>query len=173
MGSPPQWKTPKSGAAANLQSRTLRVASPDDTTEFATRLAPHLGAGDVILLGGGLGAGKTHFARAIIQARLPAPEDVPSPTFTLVQIYDAGDIEIWHADLYRLTDPDEAIELGFLEAFEEAICLVEWPDRLGEDAPDGALSLTFEMTDTDGARVVTADIPTDKWARKLDHALAK
>ena len=76
------------------------------TTALAERLAPRLGPGDTLLLSGPIGAGKTHFARALIKARLRAAgrdEDVPSPTFTLVQTYDDGICEIWHADLYRLT----------------------------------------------------------------------
>ena len=90
-----------------------------------------LRAGDCVLLEGPIGAGKTHFCRALIRARLGREEDVPSPTFTLVQTYDA-DVEIWHADLYRLSHPDEALELGLEDAFASAICLVEWPERLGE-----------------------------------------
>jgi len=72
------------------------------------------------------------------------PEDVPSPTFTLVQIYDTSAGEIWHADLYRLSSPEEAEELGLRDAFETAICLIEWPDRLGSISPTaGALTLVF------------------------------
>lgn len=128
---------------------TLDLPSPDATAALAGGLATALGAGDVVLLAGEIGAGKTHFARALIRGSLAAAgaprEDVPSPTFTLVQSYAAGTLEIWHADLYRLTDPQEIDELGLLSAFETALCLVEWPDRLGLLAPPGALHLSFEV----------------------------
>ncbi|WP_220750075.1 MULTISPECIES: tRNA (adenosine(37)-N6)-threonylcarbamoyltransferase complex ATPase subunit type 1 TsaE [Jannaschia] len=117
-------------------------ATEADTRALAAALAPQLNAGDILYLEGDVGAGKTAFARALIQAtlhqdRLP-PEDVPSPTFTLVQTYATARHDIVHADLYRLSDPGEALEIGLAEAFEEAVCLIEWPDRLGADRPDGA-----------------------------------
>ena len=97
----------------------------------------------MILLDGQIGAGKTHFARALIQSLLPVPEDVPSPTYTLVQVYPGPGFEIWHADLYRLSGPDEVHELGLEDAFETALCLIEWPERLGHLTPKSALSVTF------------------------------
>lgn len=123
------------------------LPGPEDTAALACALAPLLGAGDTLALEGPIGAGKTHFARALILARLArhgASEDVPSPTFTLVQTYRAGDLEIWHADLYRLSHPEEAEELGLTEAFETALCLVEWPERLGADLPPETLHLRLE-----------------------------
>ncbi len=110
---------------------------------FAAQIAPLVTAGDTLLLSGEIGAGKSAFARGFIRAKLGRMEDVPSPTFTLVQTYDTDEGEIWHCDLYRLTHPDEALELGLDEAFESAICLIEWPDRLGDAAPDTALHLEF------------------------------
>lgn len=124
-----------------------RVTSPDQTGALARAFAAKLRAGDTLLLSGDIGAGKTYFARALVHARLKSPEDVPSPTFTLVQTYESDAGEIWHADLYRLGQPDEAIELGLDEAFETAICLVEWPDRLGNLWPNDALLIDF-ATDT-------------------------
>lgn len=143
---------------------TLRsnLASPELTAQLAARLAARLGAGDTLLLTGDLGAGKSHFARALIRARLGDPmAEVPSPSFTLVQTYDAGDIEIWHADLYRLTGPDEVMEIGLEEAFDTAICLVEWPDRLGPEAPADAARITLEVTG-DTTRRLTVTAP-DRW----------
>ena len=121
---------------------TLYLADADATTRLGQWFAARLGAGDCVLLEGPIGAGKSHFARALIQARMGRAEDVPSPTFTLVQTYQA-DVDIWHADLYRLTHPDEVLELGLEAAFDGAICLIEWPDRLGAYAPVGAMRLTF------------------------------
>lgn len=122
---------------------SLSFGSPDETAQFARRLAEQLHPGDVLLLSGPVGGGKTHFSRSVIQSLMDFPEDVPSPTFTLVQTYDTTKGEIWHADLYRLTDASEVEELGLLEAFDTAICLIEWPDRLGALAPDSALHLSF------------------------------
>lgn len=127
------------------------------TDALATRLAAVLRAGDTVLLSGGLGAGKTHLARALIRAYLGNPaEPVPSPTFTLVQTYDTGDVPIWHADLYRLGDPSEVDELGLDDALGEAICLIEWPDRLAPEWPADAVLLHLERQpdDTRTARLM-------------------
>lgn len=136
----------------------------DDTAELARRLAPRLGAGDVILLHGQIGAGKTHFARALIQSLLAVPEDVPSPTYTLVQVYPGPGFEIWHADLYRLSGPEEVHELGLDEAFETALCLIEWPERLGPLTPKSALSVTFLSHET--GRIAALQGPKE-WRERL------
>lgn len=122
-------------------------ALPDDaaTTALGHSLAQLLQAGDTVLLAGGIGAGKTHLARAFIQAKLGRAEDVPSPTFTLIQTYEADTCEIWHADLYRLSHPDEVLELGLEAAFEKGICLIEWPDRLGVLVPKSALNIAISV----------------------------
>jgi tRNA threonylcarbamoyladenosine biosynthesis protein TsaE len=120
---------------------TISLPTATETEALGRRLASLARPGDVILLEGPIGAGKSCLARAFIRARLGEEEEVPSPTFTLVQVYDDDGTEIWHADLYRLTHPDEVWELGLDQAFETAICLVEWPDRLGTHLPPGALTL--------------------------------
>lgn len=150
----------------------LSIFLPDDaaTARLGQWLAPRLAPGDVILLEGPIGAGKSHLARALILARLGRAEDVPSPTFTLVQTYEA-DAEIWHADLYRLTHPDEVIELGLEAAFATAICLVEWPDRLGDLTPPDALHLRLAAAEQAGVEGRLATLSTalsagaeDRWA---------
>ena len=127
------------------------------TTAFSAAIAPVLIGGDCILLTGDIGAGKTAFARAVIQTRLGHQEDVPSPTFTIVQTYETKTVDIWHCDLYRLTSPDEAFELGLDDAFETAVCLIEWPDRLGDTAPKNAVHMMFETRDH--GRQVTVPTP--------------
>jgi len=142
---------------ANAPFARLHLANPDATADLARRLAPRLQAGDTLLLEGPIGAGKTHFARSLIGARLASSgraEDIPSPTYTLVQTYDDGATEIWHADLYRLTGADEAVELGLSDAFDTAICLVEWPDRLDPAEAPQALRLSFAPGAGDDERVV-------------------
>ncbi|TKW66760.1 MAG: tRNA (adenosine(37)-N6)-threonylcarbamoyltransferase complex ATPase subunit type 1 TsaE [Paracoccus denitrificans] len=135
----------------------------DLTTAFARALAPELRAGDTLLLEGPVGAGKSHFARALIRARLNSPtEDVPSPTFTLVQTYDASP-PVWHADLYRLSDSAEIDELGILDAMPDAIMLIEWPDRIGP--VPGALTLSLRPQDDPGLRQIALSGDPDLWAR--------
>lgn len=150
----------------------IPLASPDATCALAARLGARLGPGDVLLLEGGLGAGKTHFARCLILSRLAEPEDVPSPTFTLVQTYPGPDCEIWHSDLYRLTGPDEIEELGLVEAFSDALCLVEWPDRLGELRPETALTLRLETGEGDEARVAHFSSDDPGWEARLEGLAA-
>lgn len=148
----------------------LTCPSPAATAELARRLAPRLRAGDVVLLSGPVGAGKSHFARALIQSRLLALgrlEDVPSPTFTIVQSYDLDSVELWHADLYRLGSSAECEELGLFEAFETAICLVEWPDRLGPDTPPGALRLALAPQEDARRLCFSSDSPA--WQARLDR----
>lgn len=123
---------------------TLSLYLPDDaaTDRLGAWFALHLSAGDCLLLSGQIGAGKSHLARALIRTRLGRMEEVPSPTFTLVQTYLA-DVEIWHADLYRISRVDEIRELGLEDAFSSAICIIEWPERLGRLAPSNAIHLSL------------------------------
>lgn len=118
----------------DLRPSTIPLDSLSATAALAGRLAGLAEAGDIIGLAGELGAGKTAFARAFIHARLGEVE-VPSPTFTLVQIYQNGGAPIWHFDLYRLEDSAEIYELGIEEAFDSAICLIEWPEKMAGNEP--------------------------------------
>ncbi|ARC87182.1 tRNA (adenosine(37)-N6)-threonylcarbamoyltransferase complex ATPase subunit type 1 TsaE [Rhodovulum sp. MB263] len=156
---------------------TLTLASEAMTRALADRLADRLGPGDTLLLDGPIGAGKTAFARALIQAAQARagrdPEDVPSPTFTLVQTYEAGEFEIWHADLYRLGHPQEVMELGLDEAFDTALCLIEWPDRLGDLAPPGALRLALAPGGTETLRHASFTAAGSVWADRLSPILTE
>ena len=109
---------------------------------FGGLLAAHLKAGDVIALSGAVGAGKSALARAIIQAIDPTEDDVPSPTFTLVQHYALADgTPLLHMDLYRIDDAQDAMALGLDDAFVDAVCLIEWPERLKKILPKSSLSI--------------------------------
>jgi tRNA threonylcarbamoyladenosine biosynthesis protein TsaE len=126
--------------------QSFALASEQDTAELGTALAGYARAGDVIALSGPLGAGKTTFARGFIQALTSADEEVVSPTFTLVQIYDGGSGSIWHFDLYRLEKADDALELGFEDALAAGISLIEWPERLGALLPTNHLQVKLALT---------------------------
>ncbi|MGR3343016.1 MAG: tRNA (adenosine(37)-N6)-threonylcarbamoyltransferase complex ATPase subunit type 1 TsaE [Paracoccaceae bacterium] len=149
---------------------TCTFSSPQATAAFAARLAPFLRPGDTLLLDGEIGTGKTHFARAIIQARLATvgrAEDVPSPTYTLVQTYTDGITDILHADLFRLTTPEDVFDLGLDDAFSEAVCIVEWPDRLAGHRPNGAILIKFETRNEPSVRVLTFHATAQRWSQLL------
>lgn len=121
----------------------LPLKGPEKTVALGRAFARVLQGGDVLALYGDLGAGKTTFARALLQG-LGVTDDVPSPTFTLVQTYDAAGMTIRHFDLYRLEDPEEVLELGLDDGAATDVALIEWPERAGPFLPEDALTLTFE-----------------------------
>lgn len=126
------------------------------TERLAAELAPLFAANDLVTLGGGLGAGKTTFARALIRALCSDPAlEVPSPTFTLMQTYDGARFPIVHADLYRVSGPDELAGLGWEEAGDGALMLVEWAERAGPLSQDRLdIALAFAGDSGEG-RLVT------------------
>jgi tRNA threonylcarbamoyladenosine biosynthesis protein TsaE len=131
------------------------------TLAATERLAAHVAAamrpGDAILLSGPLGAGKTAFARALLRAASNDPaQEVPSPSFTLVQTYDTPTGRVHHYDLWRLDGPAALAELGWHDALDD-IVLVEWPDRLGALTPPDALRLGFSLADDPDSRTVTIE----------------
>jgi len=138
------------------------------TQDLGAAVARLLGVGDVVALYGDLGAGKTTLARALI-TELGFAGEVPSPTFTLVQSYEVAPADLWHFDLYRIDDAQEIIELGFEEALAEAICLIEWPERMGDLLPPDRLDIVLDYTDDAGERraVLTG---RGSWAERLAEA---
>jgi tRNA threonylcarbamoyladenosine biosynthesis protein TsaE len=175
-------------AAPQPCPETTSFELPDEaaTARLARSLAALARNGDVIALVGELGSGKTAFARAFINA-LPRPEaapertrehaqeraqepvepeEVPSPTFTLLQTYERAPAPVWHFDLYRLARPDEVYELGFEEALGDGILVIEWPERLGPLLPAERLELRFDFAGRAEARRVSLT-GTGSWDRRL------
>ncbi|HEV3489771.1 MAG TPA: tRNA (adenosine(37)-N6)-threonylcarbamoyltransferase complex ATPase subunit type 1 TsaE [Reyranella sp.] len=133
---------------------TFSFFLPDEaaTERLGTALAKRLRSRDVVALQGGLGVGKTTLARAILRAAAGDPAlIVPSPTFTLVEIYDTPVGVFWHFDLYRLEAPEQVFELGWEEARADGVALVEWAERLGTLLPRERLTVTLAM-EGDGRR---------------------
>jgi tRNA threonylcarbamoyladenosine biosynthesis protein TsaE len=151
---------------------TCIVSSEAEMDAFGAKLAHHLRAGDTLLLTGVIGAGKTHLCRSVIRSLMGKLEEVPSPTYTLVQTYEGDDVEVWHADLYRLSDSSELIELGLDEAMGAAIVLIEWPDRLPRELwPENALKITIEPEgETRRIRLVTRSEHLGKLLSSLSNA---
>lgn len=144
------------------------VDLPDEaaTRTLAGRLAALACPGDVIALAGELGCGKTVFARAFIRAR-GGSEEVPSPTFTLVQVYPLAGGTVYHFDLFRLSGAEETLELGMDEAFAEGISLIEWPERLGALLPADRLDVTLAQGPTPDARIACLTAHGN-WRARLD-----
>jgi tRNA threonylcarbamoyl adenosine modification protein YjeE len=131
------------------------------TEALGARIAGGLRAGDAVALEGDLGAGKTALARAILVA-LGVREDVPSPTFTLVQVYETARLTVSHFDLYRIKNERELDELGFDEALETGAALIEWPERATHRIPEDALHIDLAVTG-ETARRATITGPK-RWA---------
>jgi len=152
-----------------MRERRLHLASPDDAASLGARIAAQLEAGDAVPLEGDLGAGKTTLARAVIAA-LTGETDAPSPTYTLVQSYEAqAGFGLLHADLYRLEDTGELDELGLDEALDRGAALIEWPDRLGAWRPADRLDIRLEETGDGGRDVRLA--AHGSWETRLDSLL--
>jgi len=121
--------------------------SEQDTISFAKKFAKNLKGNEIIALWGTLGMGKTVFAKAVIQELTGRKEEVPSPTFTLLQTYDTPLGEVFHFDFYRLKSPEEAYEIGIEDAFDSGISLIEWPEKIGNLLPKRAIAVRFKMAD--------------------------
>ena len=128
----------------------LELKTPQDVERLGAALARLLRPGDALLLWGELGAGKTTLARGLVRALADPDEEVPSPTFTLVQTYEGPDFPVAHFDLYRLSGPREVFELGFDEALDVGAAVVEWPQRLGARLPPDRLDIELRHTRVGG-----------------------
>ncbi len=138
------------------------------TEKAGAALAALLKPGDVVLLYGDLGAGKTTFCRGLIGALSPSIENVVSPTFTLVQTYETKQGMIYHYDLYRLPEdkPSHLIELGWEESLMNGIVLVEWPERLGKLIPEDALTIRIGACSQEFRALEYRASP--EWLNRLD-----
>jgi len=148
-----------------ISSPLLR--SEDETAAFGAQLAPLLRAGDVICLEGALGAGKTTLARGLIKA-FCGETNAPSPTFTLAETYQTPNLTLWHFDLYRLEKPEDVWELGIEDAFDSAISLIEWPDRIAHLLPADQLRLTIEIPSNGGRKLKING--SERWIAALREA---
>ena len=122
-----------------------RIATSAGLERLSARIAVRLGVGDAVCLWGPLGAGKSTLARGLVRALTSDDEEVPSPTFTLVQTYETARLSLAHFDLYRLKTAEEAFELGLDEALSEGAVMIEWPQRLGCDLPPQRLDVELRF----------------------------
>jgi tRNA threonylcarbamoyl adenosine modification protein YjeE len=141
----PRYKVRRMAEKSSGFQGGLLVRSLAETEDLARRIAPGLRAGDAVALKGELGVGKTTLARAILRA-LGVDDEVPSPSFTLVQEYETAGLRILHCDLYRITDCAELAELGIEEALCESAVLIEWPERAQSRIPHNALWIEMEIS---------------------------
>jgi tRNA threonylcarbamoyladenosine biosynthesis protein TsaE len=119
----------------------FRMDGEADTARLGAAIAGALQQGEAVCLSGPLGAGKSVLARALVRALSPGERDVPSPTFTLVQFYAGPKFALAHFDLYRLTSPEEAFEIGLDEALRDGAAVIEWPERLAHHLPHDRLDV--------------------------------
>jgi tRNA threonylcarbamoyladenosine biosynthesis protein TsaE len=123
----------------------FRLADEAATTRLGAAVGRALEAGEAVCLWGPLGAGKTSLARGAIRALADPDEDAPSPTFTLVQFYPTERLRLAHFDLYRISRPEEAYEIGLDEVLEDGAALIEWPERLGGHLPADRLDIELSI----------------------------
>jgi tRNA threonylcarbamoyladenosine biosynthesis protein TsaE len=130
----------------------MRLQDEAATARLGVAIARKLEAGEAVCLSGPLGAGKSTMARALVRALTRRDEEVPSPTFTLVQFYEGPRLHVAHFDLYRLSNPDEAYEIGLDEALEDGAAVIEWPERLAGRLPADRLDVEIAL-EGEGRRV--------------------
>lgn len=131
------------------------ISSEKELNTIVRAIAPLLSKGDVVALKGTLGVGKTTFVRALVRHLVHTQIDVPSPTFTLLQIYDTPSFALYHFDFYRLKTPQEAYEIGIEDAFSDGVSLIEWPEKIGSLLPKNHKIITFEILDNGKRHIYT------------------
>lgn len=159
-----------------MSSKTLYIHAIYDTERLACAVADFIRPGEAIALSGTLGMGKSVFCRAFIRYLCGAETAVPSPTFSLIQEYDGKKGPIFHFDLYRLGSADELEAIGFYEACEDGIVLVEWPDRVGEEWPGITLRVSIESVqerDEESRYIHLAAEDPDLWKRLEENTVIK
>ena len=138
-----------------LDSLAFTLSDLAQTKRFANCLSQFIAPGRVFCLSGPLGAGKSELARAMIIASCGPQDDIPSPTFSLVQPYLCNDgFEVWHMDFYRIETAEQALALGIEDAFYACCCLIEWPDKIQERLPSDQIKIDLAMGPDAGSRVV-------------------
>jgi tRNA threonylcarbamoyladenosine biosynthesis protein TsaE len=135
-------------------SQEFILLTEEDSKELAKRIALNIKPNDIITFTGDLGSGKSFFCREIIKNLCGKNTNVISPTFNLLQIYDAKDFSIYHFDLYRLEHESEIYELGIEEAFSEHVCLIEWPELIKNILPKESINIHIEIIDDTSRRVL-------------------
>ena len=149
----------------------INSVNENQMAELAVLIGQILNGNDTLLLKGEIGAGKSYFSRKLIQSQQILPEEVPSPTFTLVQTYETSIGEIWHVDLYSLTNADSLIELGLSDAFDDKICLIEWPDLAVDVVPENALSVEILITGELERQINFSWTCSDYWHERIENIL--
>jgi len=148
-------------------TKNISIHTTDEMAALGHKIARILTPGCPIALTGPIGVGKSFLSRAIIQAWI-GPQDVPSPTFTLIQTYEADGFDIWHTDLYRLNAIDQVDELGLWEALADDVCLIEWPELICELLPKETLHIEISIPEGTEMRHVSLKTDGAHWASLMD-----
>jgi tRNA threonylcarbamoyladenosine biosynthesis protein TsaE len=159
---------PLSAGVIDISTAGYDSEAEASTIALAAKIAGAAEAGDVVALQGPLGAGKTVFARGFIRALTSPDEEVPSPTFTLVQVYEGDDCPIHHFDLYRIESADELYELGIEEALSDGITLIEWPERAHAFENPRWLTVQIALDDADPDKRTISFHPGEAWQARLE-----
>ncbi len=142
-------------------TKTITTTSESETAAIGRELAATLSAGDVVLLYGDLGAGKTAFVKGLAEGLGVPGDEVSSPTFTIMQEYRGGRLPLFHVDLYRLDDPRELDDLGLEEVAEAGVLAIEWAGKL-ERAPLAAIRVSIEHAGETARRLMLAEVRSKK-----------